>query len=173
MSSIIDVQEIIEEVFQVADIRLESLEHRAMLFMDKNLLDVAIQEVLDPLRNLAISRQHSQVFIDAIRIEKTGFLKFRIFIDYIPGRDGIALNILLEKGWSGPYQIVSDWPFGPKLHWTGGKYGPGDHFALMTTHPGFPGYHLLESMNNWGFVDRMIQKLISMTNKWLQETAFK
>lgn len=43
------------------------------------------------------------------------------------------LYVILEEEGSDPHEIE-----GNPLHWTGGKYGPGEHFAMKVDHPGFP-----------------------------------
>lgn len=153
----------------LAILRLESLTFRAQQYMDANMMDEAIREILDPMKNLASSRGHAQDYIDSMEIVKLGFMKIAFVIrgDRLTNT-GIPINQLLEFGWQGPYVIEGN----PWLVWTGGIYGPGTHFALHVEHPGFPGYHMIESMNNWGFIEVFAFKLIEKTSKYLEETAF-
>jgi len=154
----------------LAMLRLDSIPFRAQQYMDANMIDVAIQEILDPMKSLSTSRKYAQSYTDSMSIVKMGFLKIGFAIDYdrvTP--NGIPINKLLEFGWDGPYEIHGN----PWLHWTGGKYGAGDHFAKTVTHPGFSGYHMLHSLENWGFVDQFLFVLIEKTANYLESTAFK
>ena len=154
----------------LAILRLETVSERAAQFMDSIMMDVAIREILDPMKSLANSRGISQRFIDAMEIRKTGFMQVAFVINYIPGPNGIALNKLLEFGWGqGGYTIT----FNPVGVWTGGIYGPGFHFAHSVEHPGFQGYNMLISLQNWGFIESFVIKLVSETTKYLEAVSFK
>ena len=59
------------------------------------------------------------------------------------------------------------------LVWTGGKYGPGRHSAKHVFHPGFKGYGLMESVKNWGFVDKFSARVASETERYMEATRFK
>ncbi len=146
---------------------------RAQQFMDQNMMDFAIREILDPMKNLATGRGVAQSYIDSMSIVKLGFLKIGFSIDYTRKTvTGIPINKLVEFGWN-EFDIYSNWPQGPKLHWTGGKYGPGDHFAFSVHHPGFMGYQMLASLENWGFIQIFAVKLMLATSQYLEATAFK
>ena len=156
-------------VIDLAILRLETVSDRAAQFMDNNLMDFAIREIEDPMKSLATSRGLAQSFIDAMHVVKTGFMKLSFQIDLTARTStGIPINKLLEFGWPGPYEIH----FNPIGHWTGGKYGPGDHFASMVTHPGFRGYNMLHSLENWGFIEIFVIKLVRATTDYLRSTAF-
>jgi hypothetical protein len=43
-----------------------------------------------------------------------------------------------------PHEIVPKGP-GYPLHWTGGKYGPGDHYAMKVQHPGTTGQKFMQA----------------------------
>mgnify|MGYP003650590575 CR=1 FL=1 len=46
----------------------------------------------------------------------------------------------------------------------------GETIFAAHTHPrGFAGYKIIESIENWGFYERFLEKLIDGANKWLQE----
>lgn len=160
-------QELTLGIFDLAILRLETLSWRTRQFMDARMIDLAIEEIIDPMKRLATSRRHAQIFIDAIRIKKLGFLKFAIVIDEFLTPTGEPLNIFLEFGWSefftAPVNVIA-------LHWTGGGM---DFFSKGHWIRGFPGYHMLESMKDWGFVDRFHLRLISETNQWLETSRFK
>lgn len=153
----------------LAILRLETLSFRAQKFIDDNMMDVAIKEILDPMRRLASSRGHAQQFIDAMELRKLDFMKIAFVIkgDELTAT-GISINKLLEFGWRANTIFGNPW-----LVWTGGKYGPGFHFALQVDHPGFLGYHMISSMENWGFVEMFAFKLIKKTSDYLEATAFK
>ena len=157
-------------VVDLAILRLETLSFRAQKFMDQNMMDFAIREILDPMKSIASSRGHAQSFIDSMTIVKLDFMKIGFAISYDrKTATGIPINKLLEFGWDGPYEINGN----PWLHWTGGKYGAGDHFAQSVTHPGFIGYHMLDTLNNWGFIQIFALKLMAATSAYLEATAFK
>ena len=156
-------------VIDLAILRLETVSDRAAQFMDNNMMDFAIREIEDPMKSLATSRGLSQSFIDAMHIIKMGYMKIGFAIDLTARTSsGIPINKLLEFGWPGPYEIYGN----PWLVWTGGKYGPGYHFATMVTHPGFRGYNMLHSLENWGFIEIFVLKLIRATTDYLRSTAF-
>jgi len=156
-------------VVDLAILRLETLSFRAQKFIDANILDFAIREILDPIKNIAVSRGYSQSFIDSLSIVKLDFMQvgFAISLDRKTA-NGIPLNKLLEYGWQPNEHYGNPW-----MHWTGGKYGPGDHFAQHTHHPGFIGYHILFTLENWGFIEVFAMKLMAATSQWLEATAFK
>lgn len=154
-------------IFDLAILRLSMFSMRTQAYMDSRMIDLAIQEILDPLKRLAASRQHAQIFIDALEIRKLGFLKFAIVLNEFFTPTRLPLNILLEFGWSefftAPVNVLA-------LHWTGeGR----DFFSKGHWVRGFPGYHLIDSMNDWGFVDHFHLRIIAETNKWLEDTKFK
>lgn len=167
--SLFDSNDMQFNVIDLAILRLETVSDRAAQYMDSNMMDFAIREIEDPLKSIATQRGVSQRFIDAIHIIKFGFMKIALKIDHIPGPNGMPLNKLLEFGWDGPYEIN----FNPIGHWTGGKYGPGDHFAASVTHPGFIGYNIIRSLENWGFIEIFASKLIKDTTEYLRSTAFQ
>ena len=155
----------------LAVLRLETLSGRAQQFMDAHMVDVAIREILDPMKRLAASRGVSQRFIDAMTIRKLGFMKVAFVIDYIPGPNGIALNKLLEFGWSEHWIQPLDPINGPQaLHWMQNGI---DYFSMGHIVRGFRGYTMIFSMQTWGFVDRFVIRLVTMTSVYLEETAFK
>lgn len=147
--------------FHTAMLRLESAPTRARDWINQNKVDYATREILDPIRDLMVSRGHAQSVIDRWRIEDTGFLKLELVNDH-------KYIDLLEFGW-GDYDV---YPLGKenggantlKFNWKGGL------FFSKHTHPrGFKGYHILDSIENWGFYDRFLEKIIAGANKWLLE----
>jgi len=161
----------IDEVnpIDLAILRLETLTFRAQQYIDQNIVDVGIREILDPMKRLASSRGLAQSYIDSFEIKKMGFMKIGFVINAAGLTvTGISINKLLEFGWR-----EHDITFNPIGHWTGGKYGPGDHFAALVHHPGFQGYHMLVTMQNWGFVEVFAFKLIEQTSKYLEATSFR
>jgi hypothetical protein len=160
-------------VIDLAILRLETLSFRAQKFIDMNMMNFAIREILDPMKNLALARGVAQSFIDSMSIVKLDFMKVGFQINYDrKTATGIPVNKLVEFGWN-EFDITSSYPNGPMLHWTGGRFGPGNHFAYSTHHPGFQGYHMLQSLENWGFIEIFAIKLIHATSEYLEATAFK
>ena len=159
-------------VIDLAILRLETVSNRAAQFMDNNMMDFAIREIEDPMKSIATSRRHAQSFIDSMHVIKMGYMKIGFAIDLTAKTPtGIPINKLLEFGWPGPYEIHGN----PWLAWTGGKYGPGPHIIAepaFVTHPGFRGYHMIATLENWGFIERFVSKLIEATTDYLRSTAF-
>lgn len=164
--------------FHSAMLRLESAPTRARDWINQHKIDYATRYILDPIRDLMISRGHAQSVIDRWRVEDTGFMKLELVNDH-PYID------LLEYGW-GDYDVypkgkgsqfskISD-EFAAehtgadvlRFHWQG-KW----HFAKHTHPRGFNGYHILDSAENWGFFDRFLERIIDGANKFLQEAKMK
>jgi len=149
----------------IPSLRLADADERAARYVDSKMIDWFIQEVVDPTKKLAYSRRHAQRFIDSIKAEKKEFLKVRLVVDEIPGPTGINLNELLEFGWRGPYMIYGN----PWLHWTNSQ---GEYFRRKVEHPGFPGYHLLDSVRDQGFYNKFMHRIIRETNQYMEAVKF-
>ncbi len=148
--------------------RLEFAPIRVADWIDKNMVDYAIRDILDPMKRLATSRKHAQRFIDALDIVKLAPLKIAFVINKIPGPFGEPLNIFLEFG-TIPHDI-----FGvPYLAWPipGGVH-IGIHDKKPVKHPVFPGYNILVSLKNWGFGDKWTENLINGASQYLKENSY-
>ncbi len=66
----------------IAVLRMESGPMRAKLYMEHIMLDVAIREILDPLKRVYTDLGAAQSFIDTIKIEKDVGLKINLLIDH-------------------------------------------------------------------------------------------
>lgn len=153
----------------LASLRLETAPIRAADWIDHNMVDYAIRDILDPMKRLASSRKISQRFIDSMGIIKLGPLICAFVIDYIPGPLGEPLNIFLEFG-TKPHDIFGN----PYLAWpVPGGVHIGIHDRKPVKHPGFIGYNLLTSLKNWGFVDKWAENLIKGATNYLQENSFE
>lgn len=93
--------------------------------MDMICVDVAIREILDPIKQEAHSRKAAQSYIDSFRIEKTGFIKIDLVNDHRYAQ-------WLEYG-TEPHTIDS--PVLINHEW---KY--------IGVHPGFEGYNILDDV---------------------------
>lgn len=150
---------------QLTQLRLQSAPTRAFDWIDQHMIDYGIREILDPIRNLGRSRKEAQSFLDAWKLEKTGFLKMDLVNDH-PFAD------LLEYGWK-DYDV---YPKGKanggadtlKFNWKGAI-----HFSKHTHPRGFKGYGIIESADNWGFFDKFHEKIIQGANEWLQVAKLK
>jgi len=153
----------------LAALRLETVPIRAADWIDKNMVDYAIRDILDPMKRLATSRKLSQKFIDAFDIVKIAPLKVAFVIDYIPGPLGVPLNIFLEFG-TQPHDIFGN----PYIAFPiPGGFHIGIHDIKPIKHPGFIGYNILSSLKNWGFVDKWAENLIIGATNYLQENSFE
>lgn len=156
----------------VPSLRLGDAEDRIKDYIDRHMIDWFIQEVLDPTKSIATSRKLSQRFIDALTVVKTGYLGVALALEEIWGPNQVPLHDLLEDGWGdGGYDIVPK-EEGYKLKWTGGKYGPGIHFAPKVHHPGFLGYHIKDTVENWGFIEKFQQRIVDEATKYMESTRF-
>ncbi len=152
--------------YHTAMLRLESAPTRARDWINQNKIDYAIREILDPMKNLMTSRGNAQSVIDAWRVEDAGFMKIELVNDH-------PYAHLTEYGW-GDYDV---YPLGKengganalKIPTKGGKF----YFSKHTHPRGFKGYNILESLENWGFYDRFLEKIIDGANKWLQEARLR
>lgn len=151
--------------FHTAMLRLQSAPTRALDWINQNKIDYAIRYIIDPIRDLQISRRQSQGFIDAWRVVDTGFLKLELVNDH-------KYADLLEYGWP-DYDV---YPLGKD---EGGadvlKFSMNGQIMFRKhTHPrGFKGYNIISSAENWGFFDRFLERLIDGANQWLQEAKMR
>lgn len=114
----------------LSDLRLESAIPRARQYMNRRCVDVAVREILDPLKSEAYRRKLAQSYIDKFRIEKSGFLKIDLVNDH-------PISRYLEYG-TDPHKITGD-PLA--FNWEG------EHvFFQKVNHPGFKGYGILEDI---------------------------
>lgn len=149
-----------------AMLRLESAPTRARDWINQNKIDYAVREILDPMRDLMVSRGHAQSVIDKWRVEDAGFMKIELVNDH-PYAD------LTEYGWD-DYDV---YPLGKE---NGGAdalkiptKGGGFYFSKHTHPKGFRGYGIIESATNWGFFDRFLEKIIQGANAWLIEARMR
>ncbi len=152
-------------------LRLLDSDERVAKYVDGKMLDWFIEEVIDPTKRLATSRRHAQSFIDRIVAEKVGFLKVQLVIEEMLGPGGIPLNLMLEYGWGkGGYEIWGN----PWLAWTDyfGTHIIDTEKAGPVEHPGFRGYHLLDSITDWGFYDRFIQRITKESSEFMESVKF-
>jgi len=157
----------------VPSLRLGDADERASKYADSKVVDWFIEEVYDPIISLATSRGHAQSFIDAMFVIKVGFLNVQLAAKPLLTETGLDLFEMLENGWGiGGYDINPKDPDG-MLVWTGGKYGPGRHSAKHVYHPGFPGYNLMESVKNWGFVEKFSARVASETERYMESVKFR
>lgn len=115
----------------ISDLRLESAIPRAKQYMDIICVDVAIREILDPLKAEAQSRKLAQSYIDHFSIEKTGFIKIDLINDH-------PISQWLEYG-TGPHVIEGNLAF---------EIDGETIFTNKVDHPGFPGYHIIDDKIN-------------------------
>jgi len=141
----------------VTKMRLEGVVGRAFDFIDTIIVDTAIREILDPMRDLEVSRLHAQGFIDSWQLEKTGYCAIELINEF-------PYAHLLEYGWSEawvePVEKLA-------LHWTDPQ---GDHFSKGHWRRGFNGYHMIEVIWILGFYDHFQDSLIEQANRFLEDT---
>lgn len=150
---------------QITQLRLQSAPTRAWDWIDRNMIDIGIKEIIDPIKNLGHSRKQAQSFIDKWRLEKTGFMKMELVNDH-------QFADMLEYGWK-------DYDVFPKGKDNGGAdtlkfpWKGAIHFSKHTHPRGFAGYHIIESAERWGFFDRFHERIIEGANNWLKESKLR
>ncbi len=156
----------------IAVLRLESGPSRASQYMDHIMIDVATQEVLDPLKVRYTDLGAAQSFIDTIAIERTGFLKFDLVIDH-------DIAQWLEYG-TEPHKIEADeaeflhFQFRKTSSWFASHAGDsGDWIKkFKIDHPGFPGYQLIAILLQT-LVQNYKAEIVRRTNEWLQRSRIQ
>jgi len=138
-------------------LRLESAPTRAKQFMDSIIVDVAIQEILDPLKTAYVSKGAAQSFIDGYVIVKQGFLKINLENLH---RFAEWLEFGTEEHTIGPPTQKE------MLYWTDID---GEHFRWIVEHPGFPGYRVIPHLLA-GLINRFIIVLVKRTNEFLERS---
>ncbi len=140
----------------LSDLRLESAPSRAKRHMDMICVDIAIQEILDPIKQTAHSKNAAQSYIDAFKIEKTGFIKIELVNDH-------RFSGWLEYG-TPPHTIEGN-PLAFDID--------GDTvFAKKVNHPGFEGYHILKD-NLPALSTNYARRLSEDTTKFLERTRMR
>ena len=156
----------------IAVLRLESGPSRAKLYMEHIMIDVATQEIVDPLKKMYTELGAAQSFIDSISVEKDRGLKVNLIIDhriakwleYGTDRHDISARNALQLRFT--FRKTSTW-FASTASDTGDIFR-----GFEVDHPGFAGYQVIPMM-----IDRLTQnyskKLIEKTNKWLQGSKMR
>jgi len=138
-------------------IQMASYSDQAKNYMDSILVDVAVEEIMDPLRNAYLSKGAAQSYIDSFSIVKQGFLKMTL-------ENNHRFAQWLEDG-TEPH-IIEPTKDKKALHWSNSS---GEHFAKIVHHPGFGGYNVLGYMLP-GLINRFIIVLVKRTNEFLDRS---
>ncbi len=144
-------------------LRLESAPTRAKQFMDTIIVDVAIQEILDPLKTAYVGKAAAQSYIDAFSITKQGFLKINLENDH---RFAEWLEFGTEDHIIQPIGRGTDEGGKDMMYWTDTN---GEHFRWIVHHPGFAGYRVIPHMLA-GLINRFIIVLVKRTNEFLERS---
>jgi hypothetical protein len=156
----------------IAVLRLESGPSRAKLYMEHIMIDVANQEIVDPLKKMYTELGAAKSFIESISVEKDKGLKVNLIIDH---RIAKWLEYGTQEHWiSAVNAPMLQFTFRKTSMWFASTASDtGDVFTgFEVHHPGFAGYQVIPMM-----MDRLTQnyskKLIEKTNKWLQESKMR
>ena len=156
----------------IAVLRLESGPSRAKLYMEHIMIDVATQEIVDPLKKMYTELGAAKSFIESISVEKDKGLKVNLIIDH---RIAKWLEYGTDEHWiSAVHAPMLQFTFKKTSTWFASTASDtGDVFTgFEVHHPGFAGYQVIPMM-----MDRLTQnyskKLIEKTNKWLQESKMR
>lgn len=157
----------------IAVLRMESGPMRARLYMEHIMLDVAMREIVDPLKRTYTNLGAAQSFIDTISIEKDVGLKVNLLIDH-------PIAEWLEYG-TNPHTIQAKDPDHP-LHFQYRKTSAwfdshandsGDWVRTFEVeHPGFQGYQILAIMLQ-SLIQNYTGMVIQRTNDFLQRSKMK
>ena len=156
----------------IAVLRLESGPSRATQYMDHIMIDVATQEILDPLKSKYTSLGAAQSFIDSIKIEKTGFIKYDLVIEH-------PIAQWLEYG-TEPHTIQADeaeflhFQFRKTSAWFASHAGDSGNWirTFEVDHPGFPGYQLIAILLK-SYIQNYQAEIVRRTNNWLQRSRIQ
>ena len=140
--------------------------------MEHIMIDVATQEIVDPLKQMYTELGAAQSFIDSISVEKDKGLKVNLIIDHRIakwleyGTKEHTISAVNAKDLKFTFRKTSTW-FASTASDTGDVFK-----GFAVDHPGFAGYQVIPMM-----MDRLTQnyskKLIEKTNKWLQESKMR
>ncbi len=157
----------------IAVLRMESGPSRAKLYMEHIMIEVAIREIIDPLKRIYTDLGAAQSFIDTIKVEQDVGLKINLLIDH-------PIAQWLEYG-TLPHTIQAKDPDNP-LHFQYRKTSAwfdshandsGDWvMTFAVDHPGFVGYRILAIMLKI-LIQNYKVMLIQRTNSWLQRSKMK
>jgi hypothetical protein len=158
----------------IAVLRMESGPTRAKLYIEHIMMDMAIREIVDPLKRIYTELGAAQSFVDTIGVEQGSGLTVNLLIDH-------PIAEWLEYG-TDPHIIQAKDPENQLLHFQYRKTSKwfdshandsGDWVeAFEVEHPGFPGYQILAIM-----LETLIQNytyaVITKTNAFLQRSKMK
>ncbi len=158
----------------IAILRMESGPSRATLYMAHITLDVAIREIVDPLKRIYTDLGAAQSFIDTISVEQDTGLKINLLIDH-------PIAQWLEYG-TLPHTIQARDPENQLLHFQFRKTSAwfdshandsGDWVQTFEVeHPGFVGYQMIAIMLQ-SLIQNYKDAVITQTNIWLQRSKMK
>lgn len=158
----------------IAVLRMESGPSRAKLYMESIMLNVAIREIVDPLKRIYTELGAAQSFVDTIKIEKDHGLKINLLIEH-------PIAEWLEYG-TDPHIIPAKDPENQLLHFQLRKTSKwfdshandsGDWVETFEVeHPGFPGYQMLSVMLQ-SLIQNYKEEIVIQTNAFLQRSKMK
>ena len=137
-------------------LRLESAPTRAKQYMDSIMVDVAIREIMDPLKLAYQAKGAAQSYIDSFEIVKQGFLKINL-------ENNHRIAQWLEFG-TEPHTIEPSKK--EMMYWTSPE---DEHFRGIVHHPGFGGYRVIPHILT-GLINRFIIVLVNRTNEFLERS---
>jgi hypothetical protein len=154
--------------FEFTQNRLDNSELRVNDFINDHVVEWTEEIVLLPIRNSIIQTGLSQNAANAVRVEKTGYMKAEIVWDY-EGPNGEPLYEWLENGFGkGGYNIKSKGKLAggaDYLRWKDSNGKP--VFRKKVRHPGFAGYGLIKK--GWeANKEQLKRRAIEETNNFLE-----
>ena len=153
----------------IAVLRLESGPSRATLYMSHIMHDVAIRTIIDPLKSRYTELGAAQSFVDSIKIEVTGPLKFNVLIDH-PIAQWLEYGTIKHTidADEAPYLIFQ---FRKTSAWFQSHAGDSGNWikTFQVDHPGFPGYQRLKELLDT-LKDNYAREMVDQTNDYLQRS---
>lgn len=146
--------------------RLENSEKRIQTFIDENIVDWSIENILQPTQKIALEFGLNQNALNGMEIVKDGFMKAKMIWEY-RGPDDVPLHIFLEKGFK-PHNIEAIGKLLGGADFLKWKDKTGKNiFRKKVRHPGFEGYHILEK--GWTENrDSLKSRIVLEVNNFLQ-----
>lgn len=148
--------------------RLQSAKNRIDIFIDQNIMMWATEEILLPAQT-DIANSISQRAADALKLQKTGFMKVDLVWDF-RSKEGAPIHFFLEYG-TRPHRIVAKGAFfggANALHW---KSSSGrDVFAKSVNHTGTQPRNIIEQIKDERFPD-LRRRVVDESQNYMEINA--
>ena len=156
----------------IAVLRLESGPLRSKLYMEHIMLETAIQEIVDPLKDIYTQLGAAQSFIDSIKVEISKTLTIDLVIEHPIAKwleygtdphfiDAVEAEFLVFQ-----FRKTSKW-FSSKANDTGYWFK-----GETVYHPGFTGYQMLAILLKT-FAQNYARQVVFKTQQYLERSRIQ